>query len=856
RGSVFESSKTAFVFPGQGSQWVGMAVELMDGSPVFAARIAECAKAFSAYVDWSLEDVLRQAEGAPSLDRVDVVQPVLFAVMVSLAELWQAHGVRPAAVVGHSQGEIAAAYVAGILSLDDAARVVTLRSQAIGRVLAGLGGMVSVALPADEVRERIAPWQDRIQIAAVNGPASVVVSGEVEPLRSLLEACKADGVRARSIQVDYASHSKFVELLQEELATLLAPVSPRRATVPFFSTVTGEWVEGTELDGGYWYRNLRQTVELENAVRALLEQGFGTFIESSPHPVLALAVQETAEAAGRDAAAVGSLRRDEGGMERFLLSLGEAHSRGVTVDWQAVFAGAPARRVALPTYAFQRTRHWLEAASAPSDAAGLGLGSTDGHPLLGAAVAVADRRAFLFTGRLSRSSHRWLADHAVHGSALLPGTGLVELALRAGEYVGCERVEELTLAAPLLLPEHAGVQLQVVVGKADETDRRKLEIYARPDGAEEDADAWTLHAEGLLAATPADVPQGLLVWPPAGAVEADLDGMYERVRELGYEYGPAFQCLCRAWRGETEGEIFAEVALPEELQSDAGLFTLHPALLDAALHSLLPGVVDENRPPLLPFAWSDATVYAAGASVLRVRLSLTGPESASLLVADGVGAPVASIGSLALRPLSEDALRAAVDAHRDGLLRVAWTGLTPANSPARTDTWALLGDDGGLGLPVDATRSFSDLTALAEAIDAGAPVPDVVVTAPEVPEDAEAELPARVHEATLRHAELAQAWLADERFAASRLVVVTRGAVATADTEPVPGLAHAALWGLLRSAESENPGRFALVDLDGTPASGSLLPTVVASGETQAAVRGDTVLVPRLVRVRRAADTV
>ncbi|MCL8018053.1 type I polyketide synthase, partial [Streptomyces sp. AS02] len=760
-----EPSKTAFVFPGQGSQWAGMAVELMADSPVFAARIAECAKAFSAYVDWSLEDVLRQAEGAPSLDRVDVVQPVLFAVMVSLAELWQAHGVRPSAVVGHSQGEIAAAYVAGILTLDDAARVVTLRSQAIGRVLAGLGGMVSVALPADEVRERITPWRDRIQVAAVNGPASVVVSGEVEPLRSLVEACKADGVRARTITVDYASHSKYVELLEEELAALLAPVSPRPATVPFFSTVTGDWVVGTELDGGYWYRNLRQTVELENAVRALLEQGFGTFIESSPHPVLALAVQETAEAAGRDAAAFGSLRRDAGGMERFLLSLGEAHSRGVAVDWQTVFAGTAARRVPLPTYAFQRTRHWLEAVGAPSDAAGLGLGSTDGHPFLGAAVAVADRRAFLFTGRLSRRSHPWLADHAVHGSVLLPGTGLVELALRAGEYVGCERVEDLTLAAPLLLPEQGGVQLQLVVGEADDGDRRRLEIYSRPDGALEDAAAWTLHAEGLLAPTPDGAPAGLLVWPPAGAVEADLDGMYERVREQGYEYGPAFRGLRRAWRGETGDEIFAEVALPEELQSDAGLFTLHPALLDAALHSLLPGVVDEDRRPLLPFAWSDATVYAAGASVLRVRLSLTGPESASLLVADGLGAPVASVGSLALRPLSEEALRAAADAHRDGLLRVEWTGLAAVNSPADTGTWALLGGDGGLGLPVDAARSFTGLAALVVAVDAGAAVPDVVLTVPEQPRENDADLPARIHETTRHHLELAQAWLADERFA-------------------------------------------------------------------------------------------
>nr|WP_306278231.1 SDR family NAD(P)-dependent oxidoreductase [Streptomyces samsunensis] len=364
RGTVV-AGQTAFVFPGQGSQWVRMGVGLMDASPVFAARIEECAGALAEFTDWSLVDVLRGAEGAPSLERVDVVQPVLFAVMVSLAELWRSLGVVPAAVIGHSQGEIAAACVAGILSLKDAARVVALRSQAIGRVLAGKGGMVSVALPVADVRERIASWgEERISIAAVNGPSSVVVSGEPTALDGLLAACEADEVRARRVPVDYASHSAQVELLREELLELLAPVQPKDARVPFLSTVTGEWVEGPELDAEYWFTNLRRTVELEGAVRRLLDEGFGVFIESSAHPVLTMGVQETAEDAGLDAAAIGSLRRDEGGLDRFWASVGEAWSRGVTVDWDVVFHGTGARRIPLPTYAFQPRRYWPEAAAA------------------------------------------------------------------------------------------------------------------------------------------------------------------------------------------------------------------------------------------------------------------------------------------------------------------------------------------------------------------------------------------------------------------------------------------------------------------------------------------------------------
>ncbi|MFI1539595.1 type I polyketide synthase, partial [Streptomyces anandii] len=356
--------KGVFLFPGQGSQWVGMASALLDASPVFAARIDECAAALDPFTDWSLVDVLRQAPGAPSLDRVDVVQPALFAMMVSLAELWRSAGVEPAAVVGHSQGEIAAACVAGVLSLEDAARVVALRSQAIGRVLAGLGGMVSVALPVAAVRERISAWgEERISVAAVNGPSSVVVSGEPEALDELLAACEAEGVRARRVPVDYASHSAQVDLLREELLELLADVQARSAQVPFFSTVTGEWVEGPELSASYWFENLRRTVELDGAVRALLEQGFGAFVECSAHPVLAMAVQETVEDAGRQAAVVGTLRRDDGGPDRFLASLGEAFVGGIPVDWKAVYAGTGARRVDLPTYAFQHQRYWPEASS-------------------------------------------------------------------------------------------------------------------------------------------------------------------------------------------------------------------------------------------------------------------------------------------------------------------------------------------------------------------------------------------------------------------------------------------------------------------------------------------------------------
>ncbi|MFJ1709886.1 beta-ketoacyl synthase N-terminal-like domain-containing protein, partial [Kitasatospora sp. NPDC088346] len=356
------SGKVAFVFPGQGSQWAAMAVELLESSPVFGARMAECAVALAPFADgWSLLDVVRGETGDAWMDRVDVVQPVLWAVMVSLAEVWRGAGVEPGVVVGHSQGEIAAAVVAGALSLEDGARVVALRSRAIAGGLAGLGGMVSVALPVESVRERLAVWgEERISVAAVNGPSSVVVSGEPVALDELLASCEADGVRARRIPVDYASHSAQVESIRTELLEVLAEVRPCSARVPLFSTVTGEFTDGSGMDAEYWYTNLRTTVRFAEAVDTLLADGFGTFVEVSAHPVLAMAVQDAAEAAGREVAAFGTLRRQEGGVERLFASFAEAHVRGLRIDWPGLLADRGGRAVELPTYAFQRERYWLE----------------------------------------------------------------------------------------------------------------------------------------------------------------------------------------------------------------------------------------------------------------------------------------------------------------------------------------------------------------------------------------------------------------------------------------------------------------------------------------------------------------
>ncbi|WP_302186079.1 type I polyketide synthase, partial [Streptomyces sp. AC550_RSS872] len=360
RGTGDAGAGTVFVFPGQGSQWVGMGRELWDASPVFGARMEECGEALSPYVDWSLRDVVFRDADDPLWGRVDVVQPVLWAVMVSLAALWRSFGVEPAAVVGHSQGEVAAACVAGGLSLEDGARVVAVRSRLVLEKLSGRGGMVSVSLPVAEAEERLARFEGRVGVAAVNGPSSVVVSGEPDALDELLAECESDGVRARRIAVDYASHSAQVDALNDDLLAELADIRPVSSSVAFYSTVTGERIDTAGLDAAYWVRNLRERVLFEPVVRMLAEQEHQVFVESSPHPVLTMPVQETMESVYGAGAAVGSLRRDDGGAGRFLTSLAEAYVAGVPVDWSMMFAGTAARTVALPTYAFQHERYWIE----------------------------------------------------------------------------------------------------------------------------------------------------------------------------------------------------------------------------------------------------------------------------------------------------------------------------------------------------------------------------------------------------------------------------------------------------------------------------------------------------------------
>ncbi|WP_345597834.1 type I polyketide synthase, partial [Streptomyces marokkonensis] len=823
--TVRTRGRTVFVLPGQGSQWVGMAAELLETSPVFRERIDACERAFAPHVDWSLTEVLHGTAEAEE-DRVDVLQPVLWAMTVALAEVWRSYGVTPDAVVGHSQGEVSAAVIAGAVSLEDGARIVARRSLAV-RELQGRGAMASVMLPEEEARELIGRWDGRLGIAAVNGPATVVVTGETGAMDELLAHCAAEHVQARKVAVDYAAHSPQIEGVEAQATEGFAGVSPLPASVPFYSTVTGGKLDPAELGSGYWYRNMRQTVRFHDAIRAALADGHDVFIEVSPHPVQLTGVQDAIEAADAVAAVVPTLRRRDGGPHRLMLSLAQAHGHGVAVDWDAVLPGA--RRVDLPTYAFRHERYWLEAGAPAGDVRTAGLDAAD-HPFLGAAVELPDAGGHLFTGVLSLRAQPWLADHAVLGTVLLPGTAFVELAAHAAAETGCDLVEELTLQAPLVLPEHGGVTLQVLAGAQDDSGRRPLSVHSRAgDGP------WLRNATGTLATGAAPSGTDLGTWPPTDAQPVDLDGFYDRLADLGLSYGPVFQGLRAAWRGDDV--LYAELAVADG--TDAGAFGLHPALLDSALHALgVGGLVPAADGPLLPFTWSRAALRGTGAATLRVRLAPAGGDTVRLEATDDTGRSVVSVESLTLRPVSAEQLRTS---SRDSLFTVEWA---PLAAPSGADT--------------PTVGFYDDMAALLAAPEsetgAQAGTDAVVVPCP-AGQGAGGE---RLREVLAEVLRLVQWWLSEDR--APRLVLMSRGAVAAgagpAEDDPV----HAAVWGLIRSAQSENPDRVVLLDIEpgldihtsaGAGAERVVTTAVrrlVASEEPQAALRGEVLLLPRLAR--------
>ncbi len=849
--------KTVFVFPGQGAQYPGMGIELYQHHRGFAAALDEVCAAFDPHLEVSLREVMfaePTTASAQMLNQTAYAQPALFAFGAAMHTLLAQTGITPDYLLGHSIGELTAAYLAGVFSLADAAVLVSAR----GRLMQACpsGAMIAIGASERDVTSMLGEHPEAV-IAAVNSPTSVVVSGPAEQLARLGEHCAARGHHHSRLVVSHAFHSAAMDPALPEFQTIAAGLTFTSPRVPILSNTTGSLATPEQLTSShYWTRHLREPVRFHDSVVELLAGGEQVFVELSPHPVLAPAITDTLAAAGgrANSVVITTMHRDRSDLASVAAALGRLHLHGHSPSWRRLYPHA--HPVALPTYPFEHRRYWLTPAAA-GDVSAAGLGRAE-HPLLGAVTELADQDQMVLTGRVSPALQDWLAGHTVAGSVVFPGTGFLEIVLHAGEYARCPVIDELVLHTPLVLSEHAPTDMQILVQPVDPGGRRGFSVHARTS-ADQGTAGWVLHASGTLSP---DQPGAAADLPAAAPLsEVDQDSFYARLATHGLGYRGPFRGVAGIGQDPTDPDVvWAHVGLPAD--TDTSGYGIHPALLDAALHPLAAMFSDDAEPDTLrlPFVFTGVSLHATGATALQIRLARTGTETFRLDAVDPAGAPVITIEAVTLRALPDtlDLTSPPGAGTRDSLFQLDWVPLPENMYPASADAaaaaaaWAVCTEHPDhLPAALHTSARHSDLATLS-------PCPPLVIwPLPDPAGDGDGEGVARVHTLTAHALTQLQRWLARPDTLDTHLVVVTRHGVSTSSYDRAPELAQAAVWALIHTTQNEHPGRISALDID-TTSDHTLLNVLAAAAdpgrrgalEPQLALRQGVVHIPRLTGTR------